>query len=98
MCVFFILRHLFSLRVHVRASIIRWENNPRLMFIQQYHQQERLSTAAAASATAVQLYMVGGWVGGSVMRGCLWVCCWAIFLYPRFYFFFHVQWVNIGIN
>ena len=44
------------------------------MFIQQY-QHQGLSTAAAACATvAVLLYMVGGWVGGSVRGGWMWVC------------------------
>ena len=47
------------------------------MFIQQYHQRERLSTAAAARPTAVilLLYMVDGWVGGSVMGQRLWAYC-----------------------
>ena len=53
---------------HVRTSIKRREYHPRLMSIQQHHQRERLSTGAAAEATAVLLEMVGGWVS---LGGCV---------------------------
>ena len=64
----------YRCRVHVRTSIVRRNYSPRLI-IQQYHQRERLPTTSAASGHAVLLYMVGSWVGASVMGGCLWLCC-----------------------
>ena len=84
---FFFLQHLVPSQVHVCTTIMRRQHNLRLMLIRQCHQQERLSTAAAASALAVRTAVHGGCSGGWVGYG--WVSL-AVLLKPSSFLFFGV--------